>query len=146
MGVLDRFHCTYCCVGFGKEEQEECVEEGQLSRVVRQLELDPSGDGSQFLDLGSGLFCLQRGDAQKSIGLVGQVYHDHVCSIGLWTGLCTGCGVFRLHLSRIHGQFQMVGHRDLQAGMRLAGMSLYPPQTRRAIRGLRRAELHECYM
>jgi len=49
--------------------------------------------------------------------MVGKVHDDAERSFGFRTGVRPGRGVLRLRLSRMDGRLQMVGNRNLQAGM-----------------------------
>ena len=99
------------------EPKEEYCPQDQPSRLIWKSQLDSTRDWSQLLRLGSGLLHLQLRHQKEGKCLVGKVHNDSECSAGLGIGVWAGGGILWVRVPRIDGRLQVVGNRDLQAGL-----------------------------
>ena len=113
------------------------MEEGQPARPVRQPQLDPASDGTELLGLGACLLCLQLPNPAAGQCVVGQVHNGPVGGARLGLGVCARGRILRLHLSGVDGGFPVVGHRDLQDGVRLDRLPVQDARPWGAVWGVR---------
>lgn len=90
--------------------EEEHFTEGEFPGPFWKPELDTSRDRLEFFGMGSCMFQLQQSCTPKSLRVVGQIHHDHVCSIGFWIGVFPGRDILWYCIPWLDGQFQMVGY------------------------------------
>ena len=69
--------------------------------------------------MGTSLLRLQLRYTTASSCILGEIRNDYVCSTRFWTGFCLGGRFLWFHLSRMDGEFPLVGHRNLQTGKQL---------------------------
>lgn len=82
MGVSGGCHCTVVRLDPRSTQQEELLAHGQFPNLVRQSQLDPAGNGDEFLHLGARMFHFQLRDPTAKAGLVGEVRDDPLGGIG----------------------------------------------------------------